>query len=98
MTIDWLNVFFNAIWIVGLSIILAAFSINDWLAHVNGENLRQRLNEPSFQTPLTAGLMMVSASLALLADVWWQRALWWAFVVLFAVQWWWDIQNKRSID
>ena len=90
MTIDWLNVFFNAIWIVGLAIILAAFSYNDWLAHVNGVKLRQQLGTPAFQTPLTLGLMMVSASLALLADVWWHRLLWWAFVVLFALQWWWD--------
>ncbi len=97
MTVDWLNVFFNAIWIVGLAIILAAFSYNDWLAHASGVKLRQQLNSPTFQAPLTLGLMMVSASLALLADVWWEQVLWWAFVALFAVQWWFD-RKTRNVE
>ncbi len=90
MTIDWLNVFFNAIWILGLAVILAAFSINDWLAHTKRIKLRRQLETAAFQTPLTGGLMLVSLSLALLADVWWERALWGVFVVLFAVQWYFD--------
>ncbi len=92
--IDWLNVLFNALWIVGLAIILAAFSYNDWLAHTNGVKLRQQLSASAFQTPLTIGLILVSLSLALLADVWWERALWGAFVALFALQWWYDRGSK----
>ncbi len=96
MTIDWLNVFYNAIWIIGLAVILAAFSINDWLAHTNGVKLRQQLGTSAFQTPLTGGLILVSVSLALLADVWWERALWGVFAVLFAAQWWFDQKHADA--
>jgi len=86
----------NALWIVGLAVILAAFSINQWRAQRHGLKLRGQLDTPAFQTPLTVGLVLVSLSLALQADVWWQQVLWAVFVVLFAVQWWFDRKRVKS--
>ncbi len=92
--LDLAQLFFNALWIIGLAVILAAFSINQWRAQANGAKLRRQLETSAFQTPLTIGLILVSLSLALTADVWWQRTLWGAFAALFAAQWWFD--QKRA--
>ena len=92
--IDWLNVFYNSLWILGLAIILAAFSYADWRAHQMGIKLRMQLNASAFQRPLSMGLILVSLSLALLADVWWEQVIWAIFVGLFAFQLWSDFRQK----
>jgi hypothetical protein len=84
--IDWPNVFYNALWILGLSIILTAFSYADWQARLNGQKLRQRLNAPSFQLPLSLGLLLISLSLLFLARIWWERVIWAIFAALFIWQ------------
>jgi len=86
--IDWLNVSYNALWIVGLAVILAAFSHGDWQAARRGLSVRQVLNAPAFQQLLSLGLLLVSLSLALLATRWWERGLWLVFALLFAGQGW----------
>ncbi|HEY85940.1 MAG TPA: hypothetical protein G4N96_12610 [Chloroflexi bacterium] len=86
--INWLNVFYNALWILGLAIILAAFSYADWRARLGGKKLRQRLNSALFQFPLSIGLLLVSLSLLLLAQVWWERLIWLVFGGLFLFQGW----------
>ncbi len=92
--IDWPNTFYNALWILGLSIILAAFSYADWRARLGGEKLRQRLNASSFQLPLSLGLLLVSLSLLLLAHTWWERLIWAIFALLFAWQGW---QSRQAM-
>ncbi len=77
-----------------MAIILAAFSYADWQAHQNGEKLRAQLNASGFQRPLSMGLILVSASLALLADRWWEQGIWAIFVGLFAFQLWFDFRQE----
>ena len=84
--INWLNLLYNIPWILGLAIILAAFSYADWQAHLSGHKLRQRLNAPSFQRPLSLGLLLVSLSLLFLARTWWERLIWAVFAALFIWQ------------
>ena len=86
--IDWLNAFYNALWILGLAIILAAFSYADWRARLGGQKLRQRLNAAPFQLPLSLGLLLLSLSLLLLAHTWWERVIWLVFGGLFLFQGW----------
>ena len=86
MTIDWLNVFYNALWIIGLAVILAAFSHSDWQAAQRGLSLRQALDAPAFQQLWALGLLLVSLSLMLLATRWWERGVWLVFALLFAWQ------------
>jgi len=91
--IDWLNIFFNLFWIVGLAIIVAAFSYSDWQATGQRLKLRQLLKRPSFQLPLSLGLTLISLSLALLTPVWWERLIWLIFVSIFTAQTWQTRQN-----
>jgi len=90
--IDWLNVLYNALWILGLSIVLTAFSYADWQARLDGQKLRRRLNASSFQLPLSLGLLLVSLGLTFLAQTGWERVIWLVFVGLFLFQGW---QSRR---
>ena len=53
MMIDWVNVALNALWILGLSIILAAFSYHQWLAGETASRLRELWSQPSWQIPFS---------------------------------------------
>jgi len=86
--IDWLSVFYNVLWILGLAVILAAFSYNDWLAAQNNVKLRRQFGSPAFQLPLSLGLALLSLGLTLLADVWWEQLVWLVFTGLFLFQVW----------
>ena len=46
--IDWLHVAFNALWVLGSALILAAFSHANWLAHTRNARTRQFLTLPVF--------------------------------------------------
>ena len=75
--INWYFVFTHSLWIVGLSIALAAFSYHDWLRRELSRPLRRQLREPSFRCPLNVGFLLVAAALVLLeSSRWWERALW----------------------
>lgn len=84
--IDWPQVARGALWIVGLSIALAAGSYTWWWASANNQRLADALARPSFVIPFSSGLLIFSASLAWGAERWWERALWAVLAVLFGCQ------------
>lgn len=86
--IDWPHLLYHTLWILGLATILAAFSQSDWRAAQQGLKLRQVLNRPAFQIPLSLGLTLISLALALLAQTGWERFIWLAFVGVFLWQLW----------
>lgn len=104
--IDWPFVARNALWILGLSIALAAWSYTSWWAARRRARLRQALGLPLFQVPFSAGLTLFAASLAWGATRWWERGLWillgLAFVWQTAVSWrlatthGWDTQPEEN--
>lgn len=75
--IDWYFVFTHSLWILGLSIALAALSYHDWLRKELNKPLRRQLREPSFRLPANIGFFLAALGLALLrSSRWWERALW----------------------
>lgn len=84
--IDWPGVARNALWIVGLSIVLAAWSYNRWWAAMHDVKLRQWLDRPRLQAPVSVGLLLFSVSLAWSAVRWWERGLWILLSLSFAWQ------------
>lgn len=74
--IDWPGLIRNALWIVGLSIALAAWSHLSWWAPVHHVKLRQALSLSRFQVPFLAGLTLFCAGLAWGTTLWWERGLW----------------------
>jgi hypothetical protein len=93
--IDWLFAARNALWILGLSIALAAWSYTSWWAAGRRERMRRALGLPLFQVPFSVGLTLFSASLAWGATRWWERGLWillgLAFVWQTVVHWRWAV-------
>ncbi|MCL4802867.1 MAG: hypothetical protein KJ046_01045 [Anaerolineae bacterium] len=70
--INWMSVVYNSFWIVGLALMLAAFSYYYWLAGQAGRPLRQELSRPPFQGVATIGMLLVGIGLALTAKGIWQ--------------------------
>ncbi len=74
--IDWPGVARNTLWIIGLSIALAAWSHLRWWAHRRQIKVRHALESPRFQIPFNIGLILFCISLAWSATRWWERGLW----------------------
>jgi hypothetical protein len=86
--IDWTNVFFNVLWVLGAAVILAALSFYQYDAQRRRERLRVRLAAPDFQAWLSVGLLLISLSLALIGPRWWERVLWALLCAMSAWQFW----------
>jgi hypothetical protein len=61
----WVYVITNAVWILGLAVVLAAFGWHDFLAHTRKRKLGELLRGDSFLKPLFLGLTLVAGGLAL---------------------------------
>jgi len=84
--IDWYVVFSHSLWILGVSVVLAALSYHDWLRRELSRPLRQQLREPSFRLPSNAGFLLVALGFMLLpGSRWWARALW--FLLAWSFGW-----------
>lgn len=84
--IDWLNVFYNALWIFALALALAAISHASWQASENKTRLRKELAGYGVQLSLSAAGILFSAGLALTSEPAWQRILWAVLALLFSYQ------------
>ncbi|MBI4772251.1 MAG: hypothetical protein HY784_17970 [Chloroflexi bacterium] len=84
--IDWRMVGFSALWILGLAIVLAAFSMADYRAGVERRKLRSVLGEPGSQGALNLGMTLFSAGLVYSGRAWWERAVWGLLALAFAAQ------------
>ncbi len=82
--IDWWGVFRNSLWIMGLSVMLAAVSYADWWAKERKIRFREAISAPSIWSAFSAGLFLFCTGLSLCSDRWWERALWAAFALWFA--------------
>lgn len=74
--INWQSVIFNSAWIVGLSIMLAAFSYHYWLASHEDRRLRLQLSQPGFLKPVWLGVIFVGIGLVGTSEELWEMALW----------------------
>jgi hypothetical protein len=62
--INWWSVITNSFWIVGLALLLAAFSYSYWVAGQEGTTLRRQLERPAFLRLFTVALVLVGIGLA----------------------------------
>ena len=85
--IDWRFVGVNSLWILGCSIVLAAFSYHHWLARETDRALRDVLSQPSWTLPFSAGMILTCTGFACALSVrWWEQTLWMALAVSYAWQ------------
>jgi hypothetical protein len=74
--IDWMNVAWNASWILGLSIALAAISYARWEAGLLHEKISTRLNQPAYQAALHGAGLLFCLGLGGTAAPAWQKTVW----------------------
>ena len=84
--INWINVLFNGIWILGLSIILAAFSYQYWLANELKSPVRAQLQTQAFQRAYWISLVLVGIGLTGTSNTWWEAVIWITFTLIGAYQ------------
>ena len=84
IVINWPSVIINSFWIIGLAILLAAFSYHYWLANEENRRLRDQLNHPAFQQWYWLSLVFVGIGLAGTSQKTWEMAIWIIFT-LFSV-------------
>ena len=92
--IDWRLFGFSALWILGLSLVLAAFSFADYQAAQTQAKVWAKLKEPRYQLILNSGLALFCVGLLGNASVWWKSLLWLILAGVFLFQAW---QYRRSL-
>lgn len=90
-------VFPNSLWIVGLSLLLAAFAYHDWLARETQRKRKEVLQQRSWRLAWTIGMLMASSGwLISHGDYWWEKivflclAAWFAWNLALVVWRWKD--------
>ena len=85
--IDWYSVAVNALWILGLSILLAAFSYHDWLRRETGRRWKEVSAGPSWRLPFSGGTLLFCLGMGLRRDTaWWERTVWGVLTLWFTWQ------------
>lgn len=73
--IDWWELVANSLWILGLSVCLAALSMLSYRARAQQIHLREGLNEPGNQLALALGLLLFCLGILTTSRTWWQALL-----------------------
>ncbi len=85
MLIDWAGVGFGALWILGLSLNLAALSMADYQRTQTGKRWREVWSTSGYQLVSNLGLMLFCFGLLGSARADWEKILWGALGLGFAV-------------
>ena len=95
---DLLPVAANLLWILGLSLVLAALSWANWAARTSRTRLRSGLARPSIRRALDLGLALFCTGLATTAHRGWEKALWALTALVFTVSIWRIRDGKRPAE
>lgn len=73
--IDWWGVASNAIWILGLAVLLATASYRSWAGRTPSASGRSagRIDSAAFYN---LGLLLFAGGMLATSDAWWERAGW----------------------
>lgn len=83
--IDWYSVIVNSFWILGLAILLAAFSYHYWLAQAESRSLKEQLNQSSFPRFFWISFVFVGIGLAGTSQRTWETVIWILFTLISLV-------------
>jgi hypothetical protein len=76
----------NGLWVLGLSLVLAALSWARWVAHEEGARTRAVLARTGPRRAADLGLLLFCAGLAATSRRTWERVLWAVLAVAWVVQ------------
>lgn len=99
--IDLLSVGADALWVLGLALILAALSWANWVAVRERIPFRRALGRPNVRLTIDSGLVLFCAGLAATGRTRWEQVLWSMFAVGFIALAIWEERasrrNRRSV-
>ena len=84
--IDWRNLFFSALWIIGLAVILSAFGFADYQAREKTLRMRRVLQLPEYTEWINAGFMLFCLGLLGLSRHWWEVVAWIGLAIWFCIK------------
>ena len=84
--IGWPGVLANAAWILGLALILAAFSLARYRAREEGGGLRHALGMASLQRVLNGSLALFCVGLLATSHALWEQVAWGLLAAVFWVR------------
>jgi cell division protein FtsW (lipid II flippase) len=71
----------NALWILGLAVILAVWSYARYTAHVKGVRVKEKFDTLKYALVLNAGVLLFLLGMMLTEDRWWVRILWTLLII-----------------
>jgi hypothetical protein len=95
--IDWLDVLYQLLWILGLGVILTTASLTHWLAEQSTQSMRQLLAGPACRLGMAAGLGLFGLGATLLVEPWWYKIGWLGVIAVSLWQGWtaWRSRSDR---
>src|SRR5450756_1241449 len=94
--IDWIFVCFNALWITGLSMALATFSLALYTASEQNKKPLEVVKLKGFSAFLNLGMILLCLGIGGLVGTWWERLLWGVLALGFIVSLWLDTHKKAT--
>ena len=80
--LGWFDLIQHTLWIVGLAILLATFSLAHWRAGLQKRSLRQSLWRPAYRLAIAVGITAFALGLMFLTEVLWLKIAWMGVMVL----------------
>jgi predicted MFS family arabinose efflux permease len=93
--IDWFGLVGNALWVIGLAVCLATFSMVHYQARAGRGPLGSRLNQPEIQLAFAVGMSLFCAGLLLCSGTWWETGIWGLCAVLLSL---WAVRSWKRRD
>ncbi len=84
--IDWYGVFANSLWIIGLSVLLAVWSMVYYESQRTGQLMRVVWDSLGYRWAITVGLLLFCGGLAATDDRLWAQLLWGLLGIAFIVE------------
>lgn len=94
--IDWYGLLYNAAWILGLAVVLAALAMASFRTRIQGVRLRQVLMASSFLMPFGVGMSLFCLGVLFSSQTGWEKVLWGLLAVLFAGQVFWLWRDRSG--
>ncbi len=94
--IDWYSVSFSALWITGLGLVTAGWSLANYLGSRQNRRFMQTLITSPCRIMIGLGLVFFCVGLAGSVSTAWEHILWAALALIFVLQTW-LIQNKSNL-
>ena len=87
--IDSITLIVNALWVLGLSLALAALSLASFRAAEAGDGLAAQIQKPGSMLAIATGLALFCLGRSLISiHTWWQALLWLLLAVFFTLVIW----------